>query len=311
MKSLVLGYLALTHVLLYASSPYYRHEVSRALIAGRKACRRAAAAYQGAYHGRGSNQTAADTAAALPKSGVYASTDLLHVIQAHMSLEGGKADNSTSTSATAGYSSGPDSLIAYMSASDILLGEGWKARSALFVFMMAPRYILTTRSRFARELDLFHLARGDLPAVGLFNRSEVGVLYWWVCFTDVDMENHIGVCFSRSFLFNQLGTLGDCWSLQEGRVGMLAAGGVVHGSGGPACSWPVQQKRGWYALLMFICRIIHAFSFGTVVCCVRASNYACSRGGGVRMAGGDLHAVGMLNESAVHLGLALGLLACV
>lgn len=170
MKSLVFGYLVLTHVLLYASSPYYRHEVSRAFKAGSRAWETTA----GALTGRGSNATEANVAASLPKSGVYASTELLQVIQEHMTLQGSKAAGNSSTAV---YSSG-DQLLAYMTATDVLHGEGWKARSAFFVFLLAPRYILTALgglfgSKFVPELNLFHLASAELPAVGLLRRSEV------------------------------------------------------------------------------------------------------------------------------------------
>jgi hypothetical protein len=129
------------------------------------------------------NATAA-AAAQLPKSGVYASTDLLRVVQQQMLWATPQVTGSNaSAAAPAVYSTRDNRLIAYLSATDLLQGEGWKARAAFFVFLLAPRYVLTsTGGKFAPELQLLDLASKDLPAVGLLQRSEVrgtvGVCRW-------------------------------------------------------------------------------------------------------------------------------------
>lgn len=165
LQSLMIGYLALTHALLYASSPYYRHEVSRALHGIKTAV---------VAHSSRSND------AKLPKSGVYASTDLLRVVQQQMlwgdqHSHSGPGANASAAVPALVYSTRHNRLIAYLSATDVLHGEGWKARAAFFVFLLAPRYVLTsTGGKFAPEIQLLDLASKDLPAVGLLQRSEVG-----------------------------------------------------------------------------------------------------------------------------------------
>lgn len=58
---------------------------------------------------------------------------------------------------------------------DTPAGEGWKARGAFFMFLLAPRYVMASSGGiFLPEFNLLYLASNDLPAVGLLNRSQVG-----------------------------------------------------------------------------------------------------------------------------------------
>jgi hypothetical protein len=164
MKRVVFGYLISTHLLLYGSSPQYRFEISRAV---RSAARCLGSSSSSTFLATGDSQTGGNVSIALPKSGVYASIELLHDIQQHMTLSGNGSSQQE-------YTTGDDKLIAYLSATDVIEGSGWKARQAFFMFLLAPRYILTASGgRWTPELNLLHLASRDLPAVGLLSRSEV------------------------------------------------------------------------------------------------------------------------------------------
>ena len=164
MKRVVFGYLISTHLLLYASSPQYRFEISRAV----RSARCLGSSSSSTIFATGDSQTDTNVSVALPRSGVYASIELLHDIQQHMTLSGNGSSQQE-------YTTGGQ-LIAYLSATDVIEGSGWKARQAFFMFLLAPRYILTASGgRWTPELNLLHLASGDLPAVGLLSRSEVRI----------------------------------------------------------------------------------------------------------------------------------------
>jgi hypothetical protein len=164
-KRVVFGYLISTHLLLYASSPQYRFEISRAV----RSAARCLGSSSSTIFATGDSQTDTNVSVALPRSGVYASIELLHDIQQHMTLSGNGSSQQE-------YTTGDDKLIAYLSATDVIEGSGWKARQALFMFLLAPRYILTASGgRWTPELNLLQLASGDLPAVGLLSRSDVRI----------------------------------------------------------------------------------------------------------------------------------------
>ena len=164
MKRVVFGYLISTHLLLYASSPQYRFEISRAVRSAR-----CLGSSSSTLNATGDGQTGSNVSVALPRSGVYASIELLHDIQQHMTLSGNGSSQQE-------YTTGDGKLIAYLSATDVIEGSGWKARQAFFMFLLAPRYILTASGgRWTPELNLLRSASRDLPAVGLLSRSEVRV----------------------------------------------------------------------------------------------------------------------------------------
>lgn len=66
-------------------------------------------------------------------------------------------------------------LIAYMSASDVIKGQGGPARATLFMQLLAPRFtLLPVRSAFlTANMQLFALSAADLPAVGPIEHAEV------------------------------------------------------------------------------------------------------------------------------------------
>lgn len=99
-----------------------------------------------------------------PRSGLYSSTDLLHSLQQHMLLN-----------TSQGLYTATD-LVAYMSASDVIKGQGWPARATLFMQLMAPRYTLLPARNAVLEphMKMFSLAAADLPAVGPVAKTEVG-----------------------------------------------------------------------------------------------------------------------------------------
>lgn len=168
MKRVVFGYLISNHLLLYASSPQYRFEISRAVRSARclGGCLGSSSS---TIFATGDSQTDTNVSVALPRSGVYASIELLHDIQQHMTLSGNGSSQQE-------YTTGDDKLIAYLSATDVIEGSGWKARQAFFMFLLAPRYIITASGgRWTPELNLLHSASRDLPAVGLLSRSEVRI----------------------------------------------------------------------------------------------------------------------------------------
>jgi hypothetical protein len=173
MRKVVICYIILSHVFLQATSPAYLHEVSRFRRAAAAAWDQSTAAL---FRGRAASAAgSSNVTLELPRSGVYASTYFLGVIQQHMELEK-QPGNTTSEAAAALYSTSSTKLIAYMSATDLMQGGGWAARAAFFSFLLAPRYLLSAPgAKFWREVDMFHLAGADLPAVGLYNRSEVVV----------------------------------------------------------------------------------------------------------------------------------------
>lgn len=174
MRKVVICYIILSHVFLQATSPEYRHEVFRFTRAAAAAWDQATAAL---YQGRTASAAGSTNATVqLPRSGVYASSHLLGVIQQHMDLVKQPGNSTSDAAAAALYSTSSTKLIAYMSATDLMQGGGWAARAAFFSFLLAPRYMLSVSgAKFWREVDMFRLAGGDLPAVGLYNRSEVGV----------------------------------------------------------------------------------------------------------------------------------------
>lgn len=89
-----------------------------------------------------------------------------------MTLEGSKSGNDTQES----WYSTARPLVAYMTATDVIHGEGWRARAAFFMFLLAPRYLLVSSGgRYVPEYNLLYLASADLPAVGLLSTSEVGI----------------------------------------------------------------------------------------------------------------------------------------
>lgn len=110
-KWLVLGYVLCTHVLLHTTSPPYRHEVVRVL--------QALTDIPAAWQQQLSVLKGQQLQPAVAKSGVYASSDLLHSLQQHMRPQG-KPQN---TSGSSMYSTSSTNLIAYMSATDVLAGE--------------------------------------------------------------------------------------------------------------------------------------------------------------------------------------------
>lgn len=71
------------------------------------------------------------------------------------------------------YSTRP--LIAYPSSHLIFFGQGWRARAAYYVYMLAPRLLraLPNLPGLAPQLRMFDLAAAGLPAVGLLSDSEV------------------------------------------------------------------------------------------------------------------------------------------
>lgn len=193
-RSVVLAYLVATHVLLLATSPCYRYEVGRGLKSLRSKWSKALWGTQP----EGFCGTSWDYVE-LPESGVYASTELLNAIQRTMQLSGhhpvvstykehNPSSSSNSSEAATSRMTARDNrhglqsdgvyvshnLVAYMSATDVFQGQGWKARSAFFVFLLAPRYVLAAaRGRFTPELDLLNLASADLPAVVQWDSSPV------------------------------------------------------------------------------------------------------------------------------------------
>lgn len=110
-----------------------------------------------------------------PQSGVYASNLLLRTLQKHIlndhpclhegscSLEGDQVLRTTTP------------LITYPSTHHIFLGQGWRARAALYVYMLAPRLlrVFPNLPGLAAQLRMFDLAAAGLPAVGLLSDSEV------------------------------------------------------------------------------------------------------------------------------------------
>lgn len=98
-----------------------------------------------------------------PRSGLYRSTDLLESVQSSMAFN----------ASTGLYVA--NGLVAYMSATDAIQGQGWKARATLFVQLMAPRYTLLpfVHRSLQPQLKLLRLAAADLPAVGRLAGSEV------------------------------------------------------------------------------------------------------------------------------------------
>jgi hypothetical protein len=173
MRKGVICYIILSHVFLQATSPEYRYEVSRFTRAAAAAWDQGVAAL---YKGRPASAAgSANATVQLPRSGVYASSYLLRVIQQHMDLEKQPGNTTSEAAAAALYSTSSTKLIAYLSGTDLMQGGGWAARAAFFSFLLAPRYMLSiSGAKFWREVDMFRLAGGDLPAVGLYNRSEVG-----------------------------------------------------------------------------------------------------------------------------------------
>lgn len=119
----------------------------------------------------------------VPQTGIYRSTALLQAVQQHM-----RPTNTTTTSTSnpttstrisstsiSSHSYTAPPLVAYMSASDVLQGQGWKARATLFVALLAPRYTLLPLAHpsLKPQLRLLRLAAADLPAVGRLAGSEV------------------------------------------------------------------------------------------------------------------------------------------
>jgi hypothetical protein len=68
-----------------------------------------------------------------------------------------------------------DGLVAYVSASDAIKGQGWVARAALFLQLMAPRYTMLPFDVYSsqQQMQLLALAAADLPAVGRLAAAEV------------------------------------------------------------------------------------------------------------------------------------------
>jgi hypothetical protein len=97
--------------------------------------------------------------------GACRSTELLTSVQHNMRY------NASTGSFTA------DGLVAYVTASDAIRGQGWKARATLFMQLMAPRYTLLPiahNSGLRQQMQLLALAAADLPAVGRMAAAEVG-----------------------------------------------------------------------------------------------------------------------------------------
>lgn len=100
---------------------------------------------------------------AVPVSGAYSSSALLQAVQSRMVAEPGRA----------GYSS--PSLVAYMSATEAVRGQGWRLRATLFLQLTVPRYTLLApllHPSLLEPLAQLQLAANDLPAVGAVLSAE-------------------------------------------------------------------------------------------------------------------------------------------
>uniref|UniRef100_A0A383VX39 U-box domain-containing protein n=1 Tax=Tetradesmus obliquus TaxID=3088 RepID=A0A383VX39_TETOB len=147
-------YLALCHVLLTATSPAYKHELQR--LVGACSSRLADLSF-------GHIQVESGPAWRQQlSSGLWRSTELLSSVQQHMRF------NHSTGSFTA------DGLVAYVSATDAIKGQGWKARATLFLQLMAPRYTMLPNAHdsLKQQMRLLALAAADLPAVGRIASAE-------------------------------------------------------------------------------------------------------------------------------------------
>lgn len=91
------------------------------------------------------------------------STELLSSVQQHMRF------NHSTGSFTV------DGLVAYVSATEAIRGQGWKARATMFLQLMAPRYTMLpiAHDSLKQQMRLLALAAADLPAVGRMAAAEV------------------------------------------------------------------------------------------------------------------------------------------
>ena len=100
---------------------------------------------------------------AVPVSGPYSSSALLQAVQSRMVAEPGRA----------GFS--PPSLVAYMSATEAVRGQGWRLRATLFLQLTVPRYTLLApllHPSLLEPLAQLQRAANDLPAVGAVLSAE-------------------------------------------------------------------------------------------------------------------------------------------
>ncbi|KAF6258170.1 hypothetical protein COO60DRAFT_1143533 [Scenedesmus sp. NREL 46B-D3] len=147
-------YLALCHLLLTTTSPAYKHQLKRLGGVGSNTLAQLSFGYLGGESGPAWRQQLS--------SGQWRSMDLLSSVQQDM-----RYNASTGLFAV-------DDLVAYVSASDAIRGQGWKARATLFVQLMAPRYTLLpfAHQSLKQQMQLMALAAADLPAVGRLASAE-------------------------------------------------------------------------------------------------------------------------------------------